>query len=848
MRVTVPIGSTQHPLDLEPAGERDGKRVWSARCRLPIDGVLRGGLVLVREAPSATAPNGTMRELREVEMSAEVPYLLEGYASSTSVDWHGTEMTQEALNGMALQMAAGVPYVPSHHDDEWEQVMGRTVEARVEQGTVVRDGGTGSQGDGYRLAVRVQLYPDHAKSQQLMQAVKRGQVVGMSIGGWFTDAEVVTNDADEVERIYIKAVELDHLAVTRRPSNPDSWIAGLARSTAQAYSAARATPKHALENAAMRAVDNLGGLVQRDVITVTVGEDEDEYAEGDVSEEGESCPVATQDIPTNLANRKHAIDRAGYGPANPDNPGDFWEKKAQAWQATVDEARTMVCGNCALFNTTTRMQDCIAQGIGGPDAAEVERVGAFGFCEAFDFKCSAKRTCSAWVVGGPYDDTKLAEAPTMNDDANEPEMEPMSEGGHRPDEQRASTAGAGKGTKGGKGGYGTGKPGGKGGKGGKRAMSDAPNYRLSNTTKQCGNCEYLTRDGWCSAFAFAAGADYTCDAWELAPAEDLAVGGNAGSAPYTDTPEDMMSVSGNVDLPLAPEDEAWGWDTDAANEVLGDPPDWERYGMAHLFVDDTAPEVRASYKLPFAKMVNGELHIVFRGVAAAMGALNGSRGGVDIPESDRPKVYERISTLYQRFDKEPPELRVGDTALDNGSPQGSTAESQSDAVESAALHQLPSKDNAMTDIRSTATETQRLDNLERAIGELNGVLSKLVERVAPSATPATAVADEATMLRSQLEAKDAQLSRALAAASRQGVAHSPNASRHTDIGGHAPLIRNVERAMGAGSALVQMARSQAERRDSTVLQTRAQLEADLRGLLTSAYADGIITDSFAVEA
>jgi hypothetical protein len=24
-----------------------------------------------------------------------------------------------------------------------------------------------------------------------------------------------------------------------------------------------------------------------------------------------------------------------------------------------------------------------------------------GYCEAFDFKCAASRTCDAWVVGGP---------------------------------------------------------------------------------------------------------------------------------------------------------------------------------------------------------------------------------------------------------------------------------------------------------------------------------------------------------------------------------------------------------------------------------------------------------------
>jgi HK97 family phage prohead protease len=693
MRVTVPVGNDHHQLDLQPAGTRDGRRVWTARCRLPMQGLLGGGLQVVREAPKATGV--AVREAAPgIVETASGPVLLEGYASSTSVDWHGTEMTREALDSMARQMAAGVPYVPSHYDDEWEQVMGRTVEARVEQGTIVREGGTGTQADGYRLAVRVELYPEHPRSQQLMQAVKRGQVVGMSIGGWFTDAEVETNENDEVERIYIKAVELDHLAVTRRPSNPDSWIGGLARSTGAALAAARAEGAPAYLGGAVQGMDTRGMNVNVNISVCQHKNETEMETENGEAEGGEPMPYSD-------------------------------------------------------------------------------------------------------AMGGGME-------------SGESEMEPGERG----------------------------------------TFMDAPNYRLSNVqTEVCNRCEHYTRDGWCSKFNFAAGHEYVCDAFMEGTIDHIMAGGNHGSSPTTQEEADAESaeraVSGNTDLPLAPEDTAWGWDTDAANEVLGDPPDWERYAMAHLWMDAAAPERRASYKLPFAKIVNGELHIVFRGVAAAMGVLNGARGGVDIPDSDRADVYERIAALYQRFDKEPPELlRAGDTALDNAGVQGSTATSQSDAVESAALQPPSSEDNAMTDNRSTATDTQRMDNLERAIGELNGVLSKLVERVAPTATTnTTPVADEAAQLRAQLEAKDAQLTRALAAASRQGVAHSPHANRHTDVGGHGTLIRTVERTLGGGSALVQIARSQAERRDSTTLQTRAQLEADLRSLLAAAFADGVITDS-----
>jgi len=37
-----------------------------------------------------------------------------------------------------------------------------------------------------------------------------------------------------------------------------------------------------------------------------------------------------------------------------------------------------------------------------------------------------------------------------------------------------------------------------------------------------------------------------------------------------------------------------------------------------------------------------------------MQVLAGARGGVDIPERDRRKVYEHLAHHYGEFDKEPP--------------------------------------------------------------------------------------------------------------------------------------------------------------------------------------------------
>jgi hypothetical protein len=122
-----------------------------------------------------------------------------------------------------------------------------------------------------------------------------------------------------------------------------------------------------------------------------------------------SCPIATQDVHVNLENRQHAIDEYHYGPANPDKPGNYWKSAAKRWKIDDATAKTMRCGNCAAFDITKKMIDCIEKGIKkgeygdepGIDAKATVKKGKLGYCNFFKFKCAADRTCSAWVTGGP---------------------------------------------------------------------------------------------------------------------------------------------------------------------------------------------------------------------------------------------------------------------------------------------------------------------------------------------------------------------------------------------------------------------------------------------------------------
>ena len=121
------------------------------------------------------------------------------------------------------------------------------------------------------------------------------------------------------------------------------------------------------------------------------------------------CPPATQSIDLNLRNRKKAIDEYRYGPLDPNQPNDeYWADIAREWNmADPDQARSAVCGNCAAFDITDEMQDCIARGIGsepGSDPTSTIDAGTLGYCRFLKFKCAARRTCTAWVEGGPIQD------------------------------------------------------------------------------------------------------------------------------------------------------------------------------------------------------------------------------------------------------------------------------------------------------------------------------------------------------------------------------------------------------------------------------------------------------------
>ena len=108
----------------------------------------------------------------------------------------------------------------------------------------------------------------------------------------------------------------------------------------------------------------------------------------------------------------------------------------EEWQLdTMEEAKSSRCNNCAAFNITSKMLNCIERGIvtgekevsvpesevqeqdvpvtepetddtegAEKDAWDTIEAGKLGYCTFLKFKCAGSRTCDAWVVGGPIKD------------------------------------------------------------------------------------------------------------------------------------------------------------------------------------------------------------------------------------------------------------------------------------------------------------------------------------------------------------------------------------------------------------------------------------------------------------
>lgn len=117
-------------------------------------------------------------------------------------------------------------------------------------------------------------------------------------------------------------------------------------------------------------------------------------------------------------------------------------------------------------------------------------------------------------------------------------------------------------------------------------------------------------------------------------------------------------------------DEAW--DGPAQVKECGD--DTEKLKSICAWFDSENADVKSSYKLPHHRA--SDRKAVLKGVEAAGAAIQGSRGGVDIPSGDIAAVKAHLAKHYKSFGKTPPweeksekSPEIGDSCeLDDGTP------------------------------------------------------------------------------------------------------------------------------------------------------------------------------------
>jgi hypothetical protein len=118
-----------------------------------------------------------------------------------------------------------------------------------------------------------------------------------------------------------------------------------------------------------------------------------------------------------------------------------------------------------------------------------------------------------------------------------------------------------------------------------------------------------------------------------------------------------MAVTSFQDLPLADRDREW--DGAAAEKRVRqwagaeDEPN-QKYRDAHVWYDADAKDNFTGYKLLIADVVDGRLTAVPRGIMAAGGVMQGSRGGVDLPDRDVDRVKSHLAKYYEKMDDQPP--------------------------------------------------------------------------------------------------------------------------------------------------------------------------------------------------
>ena len=183
---------------------------------------------------------------------------------------------------------------------------------------------------------------------------------------------------------------------------------------------------------------------------------------------------------------------------------------------------------------------------------------------------------------------------------------------------------------------------------------------------------------------------------------------------------------------------------------------------------------------------------------AAMAALNGARGGVDVPEEERERIHNVLSQYYAKFGEEAPELRTKEEEIK----KSDTIIEKSVILQSETIKEESSMNNedmkTLAELIGRSIEaglkplSERIDSIEsRAQSTMNEVPVKEVEK----ATIETVIPKEVEELRAIIEKQNEIIESALSEPQRVGL--HPG-QLHRGIGATSAIENLVERSSKEG--------------------------------------------------
>ena len=150
----------------------------------------------------------------------------------------------------------------------------------------------------------------------------------------------------------------------------------------------------------------------------------------------------------------------------------------------------------------------------------------------------------------------------------------------------------------------------------------------------------------------------------------LAVHWEGVAGKRTAWPDDGDEIETRAAIPFksTPANDADTWDGAAAEKRVrawatsgeGDKAKVDFTKYRHAFAYETGDGTKlGDFHLLYHDVKGDKLVLVWRGVTAAMAAVNGSRGGVKWEKpADRQAVYDVLAKAYKAFKQDPPELRA----------------------------------------------------------------------------------------------------------------------------------------------------------------------------------------------